>query len=92
MEVDGVEEDDEVDDGAYKRERAHVRTQVLQTHKSSHSRRVRSSSPNLQAINHTVDVGYYAQASQTTLNPCVLLMFIRLKIKHSLTSPKLILS
>jgi hypothetical protein len=34
--------------------------------------------PNLQAIHHTVDIGYYAQAARTTLNPCVLLVFIRL--------------
>ena len=26
----------------------------------------------LRAIHHTVDVGYYAPAARTTLNPCVL--------------------
>jgi hypothetical protein len=34
--------------------------------------------PILQAIHHTVDIGYYAQAARTTLNLCVLPVFIRL--------------
>jgi hypothetical protein len=48
--------------------------------------------PNLQTIHHTVDVGYYAQAARTTLNPYMLLVFICLYIEYSLTIPKLILS
>ena len=28
-----------------------------------------------QAIEHTVDVGYYAPAVRTTLNPCVFIVF-----------------
>ena len=30
-----------------------------------------------KAIQHTVDVGYYAPAARTTLNPAVFLVFLR---------------
>jgi hypothetical protein len=34
----------------------------------------------LQAIQHTVDVGFYATAARTTLNPCVFPVFMHLLI------------
>ena len=57
----------------YKREAFALHRGYLQTDTSSrelpHSRG--------KAIQHTVDVGYYAPAARTTLNPAVFLVFLR---------------
>ena len=55
----------------YKREAlaVHSRGRQTQALAPSHSRG--------RAIQHTVDVGYYAPAARTTLNPAVFLMFLR---------------
>jgi len=40
-----------------------------------------------QAIHHTVDVGYYAPAARTTLNPGVFIVFLS-EIELGLANPR----
>ena len=56
----------------YKREALAVHKDLPDTHKLSRTLSLSRG----KAIQHTVDVGYYAPAARTTLNPAVFLVFL----------------
>ena len=66
----------------YKREELAVHYRLEQTHKLSQLSHSRG-----KAIQHTVDVGYYAPAGRTTLNLAVFIVFLS-KIDLRLANPR----